>query len=637
MSTARHLTEGTLVAGRYRIALRIGAGRSAVVYKAFDLTTRSDVALKIFEPSLWQDRVAAERFRREVAALRQLDHPHIVKLYDMLDDPWPVLCMEYVDGEDAATHLARAGAMPLAAFLPVATAVAAALEGCHRQRVLHRDLKPRNVLLDRHGGAKLVDFGVARLAAASDLTETGALLGTAEYMAPELFRSSRADPRADIYALGAVCYELLAGHPPRVAASVAALLASHREPIAPLTHLRPDVPTWLDRIIRRCLAMEPVDRYQSAAAVRRDLARAAAAAAVDPPALQRCPSCSAMSPADLPFCASCGAWIAISWEGGRCKLVLERCGDAAALQAELERLAGSRPGALAGRLQRPPLVLAGGLSRTAAEALATQFAAVPCTLRVTHRPSARVEVPAAYAGLAALLLLPLLWQGAALPTAANFGIVAATVAILWACFRRRTRPLLRACELQRRAAPPRSRSVTALRQAVREVHDPALRNIVARIAGRLGRIAPRLAGALPSLPAEALDDAAQRAAEVARALEAYSVFLAASDPRALRERVAGLGWRIEREPAAAAELIAARAAAQRDQAAYAAIDDAYTRSHAALLDLLGVFGSIEDALERRDDLAAALRELDSVVPDLSAPPLPALRAMSLAGVGEGAG
>src|SRR5262249_51455294 len=153
--------------------------------------------------------------------LRTLTHPHVVRVYDFFrDGDAHVICMELVDGMDAKAYVARFGALPLSEFLPVAKQIVAALDACHRRRVLHRDLKPQNILLTANREAKLDDFGVSRINTMSDLTKTGTVLGTPEYMAPELFVSTKADPRSDLYAIGCILYELLTSRPPHVATSL---------------------------------------------------------------------------------------------------------------------------------------------------------------------------------------------------------------------------------------------------------------------------------------------------------------------------------------------------------------------------------------------------------------------------------
>ena len=630
MTTAGPLAEGSVVAGRYRVERRLGAGRSAVVYQARDLETRTAVALKLLDGTLLRDPVAVERFRRESAALRHVQHPHIVTLYDLVAEPQPMLVMEYVAGVDAKTHLQNAGAMTVAELLAVATALAGALAACHRQGVLHRDVKPRNVLLDRHGTAKLADFGLAKLDAATDLTATGAMLGTPEYMAPELFRGGRADLRSDLYALGAVLYELLAQRPPHVASSVASLLACHREnAVVPLTHLRPDVPGWLDRIVLRCLAVDPNDRYRSADALARDLARGADGAG-EQPARIACWHCQAASPAELPFCAQCGEWLAIAWDEGPYAVVLESGGDPTRLQRQLERVAAKPAGGLGRRIGQPPLVLCAGLSRDASEALVGQLTDVGGTLRITRRPSLRLDVPLLYVVLAGVLLWPLLRYGDALPLPANLGIVAATEAVLIAVYRYRRRPLLTSRELARQATAAPDPTVSAMRNSVRDMRDPGLRGLLARIAAALARIAPRIDAELPPLRATDLCPLATGAAAVAATIADYEVFLIESDAQAMGGRLTAIEWQIERErdPEALARLRAGGEALTRARRVHAAIDEAHARAYAALLAVPAVLERIEDCLARRDDIAAALRELDSALEGLTAPPLAALRGES---------
>jgi len=275
MSRYDALPRGHAIAGRFVIQSVIGRGRTSAVYKALDGQTQTHVALKILDPFLAQEPTSVERFMREVRIIRSLDHPNVVKLYEFLrDGDSYVMCMELVDGLDGKAWAARFGRMPLADFLRVAKGMVAALEACHRVKVLHRDLKPQNILITADHHVKLVDFGISRVNTMSDLTKTGTILGTADYMAPELFLSTRADPRSDIYGAGAVLYELLAERPPYVAGSLSMLMTRHQSAeIEPLATFRADVPRWLEAIVLKCLRVDPNARYQSCYELLRDLER----------------------------------------------------------------------------------------------------------------------------------------------------------------------------------------------------------------------------------------------------------------------------------------------------------------------------------------------------------------------------
>jgi len=197
---------------KYRLDSVIGRGRSAAVFKAQDSATNTWVAIKVLDPFLVQDPVSVERFKREALALRSLSHPNIISVYSMFDwEDSHCIAMEYFQGENLRVFLDKVGRLTVAQFLPMAGQLIEALETCHEKRILHRDLKPQNILVNERGELKLLDFGISKVNSMSDLTKTGTFLGTPEYMAPEMFSSSLSDGRVDIYGLGAVFYEMLAG------------------------------------------------------------------------------------------------------------------------------------------------------------------------------------------------------------------------------------------------------------------------------------------------------------------------------------------------------------------------------------------------------------------------------------------
>jgi serine/threonine protein kinase len=264
--------------GPYEILSAIGAGGMGEVYKARDTRLDRTVAIKVLPESLSSDPQFRERFDREARAISQLDHPHICTLYDVgQQDGTSFLVMQYLEGETLEARLKK-GALPLDQALQVAIQIADALDKAHRAGIVHRDLKPGNVMYTK-GGAKLLDFGLAKANAASPtsvgvsmlpttppaLTAQGTILGTFQYMAPELLEGHEADVRTDIFAFGAVLYEMVTGKKAFEGKSQASLIGAilKDEPLAPST-LQPLAPRGLDRIVQRCLAKEPDARWQTA-------------------------------------------------------------------------------------------------------------------------------------------------------------------------------------------------------------------------------------------------------------------------------------------------------------------------------------------------------------------------------------
>jgi serine/threonine protein kinase/Tol biopolymer transport system component len=272
--------EGTEL-GPYRLGALLGAGGMGEVYKAADTRLGRDVAIKVL-PAFWSgDRDRRARLEREARAIAAVTHPHICALYDVgRDGDVEYLVLEYVEGETLAARLNR-GAMPIGEALRVAGEMASALAAAHARGIVHRDLKPSNVVLTR-SGAKLLDFGLARLGAPASspagstntaaLTAAGTILGTLQYMSPEQVEGGEADARSDIFAFGAVLHEMISGAKAFEGKTQANLIAAilEREP-APLRQTRPETSPVLARLVRTCLAKDPAARWQSAADLEREL------------------------------------------------------------------------------------------------------------------------------------------------------------------------------------------------------------------------------------------------------------------------------------------------------------------------------------------------------------------------------
>lgn len=271
------LTPGTSL-GPYKVLALLGAGGMGEVYRAHDTRLGRDVALKVLSPHLAATPEVRARFEREARTVSQLNHPHICTLYDVgRQEGLDYLVMELVEGETLARRLEK-GPLPVGEMLALGTQVAEALDKAHRAGVVHRDLKPGNIMLTA-GGAKLMDFGLARAAglapaaaALADsptmsrpLTAEGTIVGTFQYMAPEQLEGKEPDPRADIWALGCVLYEMATGRRAFEGDSQASLIAAimDREPPA-ITALKPMSPPAFDHLVKRCLAKDPAERWQSA-------------------------------------------------------------------------------------------------------------------------------------------------------------------------------------------------------------------------------------------------------------------------------------------------------------------------------------------------------------------------------------
>ncbi len=268
--TARRVP--SVLAGRYEVVRRVGVGGMADVYLADDTKMGRQVALKILHPQYAGDDSFVERFRREALAAR-LQHPNIVQIYDSgQQGDFNFIVMEYVEGRSLKDYLSDEGPLEVAEASRIAREVLTALAYAHRTGLVHRDIKPGNILLSEDGKVQVTDFGIARAEAGSTMTQTGTILGTAYYLSPEQAQGLPLDGRSDIYSLGVVHYEMLTGRRPFEGDSPVSIAYKHvREmPRPPSTH-RGDIPRSLEAIVMTAMAKRPEDRYSSAALMRRDL------------------------------------------------------------------------------------------------------------------------------------------------------------------------------------------------------------------------------------------------------------------------------------------------------------------------------------------------------------------------------
>lgn len=277
-----------LIGGRYRLESSIGTGGMAEVWRATDVQLGRMVAVKMLKPNVAKDEVIAERFRREARALARLSHPNIVPVYDCVEDNHQVaLVMELIQGkslrdllDDAATPGKRAGTISVHLTVHIGSAIALALAKSHETNIIHRDIKPGNILVTGKGRVLLTDFGIAKPLRASDddptdLTSANIMMGTAKYLSPEQVQGKELDGRADIYSLGLVLYECLAGEVPfRGENDQATAIARLQRDPTPLQNMRPDVPTTVVAVIHRMLSRKPEHRFADCHEVARALTEA---------------------------------------------------------------------------------------------------------------------------------------------------------------------------------------------------------------------------------------------------------------------------------------------------------------------------------------------------------------------------
>jgi serine/threonine-protein kinase len=275
--------QARLLGGRYQVGELLGYGGMAEVHRGRDLRLGRDVAIKMLRTDLARDATFQERFRREAQNAAALNHPAIVAVYDTGEEisatgeKLPFIVMEFVNGRTLKEVLAAEQRIQPRRALEIIADICAALEFSHRHGIIHRDIKPGNVMLTQNGQVKVMDFGIARALAsgATTMTQTSAVIGTAQYLSPEQARGESVDARSDVYAAGCVLFELLVGHPPFVGDSPVSVAYQHvrEDPRAP-SDINREVPPDVDAIVLKALAKNPLNRYQSAQEMRADALRA---------------------------------------------------------------------------------------------------------------------------------------------------------------------------------------------------------------------------------------------------------------------------------------------------------------------------------------------------------------------------
>ncbi|MDQ3590462.1 MAG: protein kinase, partial [Actinomycetota bacterium] len=266
----------TVLGDRYTLLEVLGDGGMARVYLARDNVLDREVALKVLRDQYGYDEALVERFRREARNAASLNHPNIVQVYDQGrdDDGTYYIAMEYVPGGTLKDLMAKEGPLAPKEAAGIASRVAVALEVAHGRGIVHRDIKPQNVLLSASGEPKVADFGIARAASSKTMTETNLILGTAAYMSPEQVKGEPVGPASDLYSLGVVLYEMLTGRRPYEAEDPIATAMKHiNDPAPHPREANPAVPEDVDALVVRLLAKAPEDRYASAAELAEDLRR----------------------------------------------------------------------------------------------------------------------------------------------------------------------------------------------------------------------------------------------------------------------------------------------------------------------------------------------------------------------------
>ncbi len=273
LNSAPILETGSLLGGRYQILNILGVGGMGAVYQALDIELNRTIALKVIRPDLAGNQAIIDRFKQELILATQVTHKNVVRIYDLGEaDGMKFITMEFVEGQDLRSLIHERTKLPPGESVEIMQQVCRALEAAHAVGVIHRDLKPQNIMRDRNGRVVVMDFGLARTLGGDGMTQSGALVGTMEYMSPEQALAKELDQRSDIFSLGIIFYELLSGAIPfRADSALASLIKRTQERVVPVSELDATIPAPISDIVSRCLEREVDVRYQSAAELLADL------------------------------------------------------------------------------------------------------------------------------------------------------------------------------------------------------------------------------------------------------------------------------------------------------------------------------------------------------------------------------
>ena len=272
-ASQRQLEPGAILGGRYQILALLGEGGMGAVYKAHDIELERLVALKVIRPELTTNPDILRRFKQELILARQVTHRNVIRIFDLGQaDGFKFITMEYLEGEDLRAVLKKKGKLPPDEAARILLQICRALEVAHGEGVIHRDLKPQNIMLDANGRAYVMDFGIARSAYLPGMTQTGALIGTPEYMSPEQGKGEKLDERSDLFSLGVIFYELVTGQSPFYSETpLATLWKRMQEKAKPLCEVDPAIPKPLSDIIAKAMEIEPADRFANAGEMAQQL------------------------------------------------------------------------------------------------------------------------------------------------------------------------------------------------------------------------------------------------------------------------------------------------------------------------------------------------------------------------------
>lgn len=625
MNAFNNLSKGHVLDKRYKIHFILGSGHSSVVYKAQDIRTSTSIALKVMDPLLSQDPVNLERFGREVEILAPLNHPNIINIYDVFQTrDFHCISMELARGLDGKAFLKKNGPMKFPHFIRVVKQITDALACCHDKGIIHRDIKPQNIIIDSNLQIKLLDFGIAKMNTMSGLTKTGTSIGTPEYMAPELFQKGHScDPRIDIYALGLVLHEFLTGRPLFMAKSLNALFQLHRTgERKTIAGDRLDVPDWIDSILLKCLETDPGNRYQSIHEIRSDLKKEEMAAAhlqkEAEPAL--CTNCQTPLFSHLPFCHQCKAFANDSMASGDFSLIIQDCGEkdrlAGFLEKTYQKVSAKQ---VKKKLDNPPVLIAGKVSKETAQRMAGDLSLFPCKFSITNNLSKSFRLPDYYAAIGLTLpLILIMFSGFKTGSLLFMGLgLVVCEAVAYGLFRLKAVPVINIKHQNKeKSVDP---SALEFAKMMQDISAPKFRTALAHILSRYFRIREKTAG-IPGFEGE-IETLGQVMNAAFGSIQAVEELMGALDSISLtelKERELGLSVQIDtaKDAAQAGKLIKMKTECVSHIKMYMEMEDRYQGLFTSVVQTNGALQRYEDSMQdlsTQGMLAAVLKKMDSAL------------------------